>query len=478
MMKLKILKFLAIACWSLLPGLLFAQKSAIERFVQLPINKHASIGFKLVDIETGKLECAYNENMSLCPASVLKIITTASALEILGKDFLFETKIYSQGNIDEKGCLHGKLFIQGSGDPSLGSEYVGDKPKYFLQEWLEAINKAGIKSIQGILVNKEPEAYEGFSSKWLKEDLGNYYASGTYNISVFDNSYRLYLRSEKAGTEVQIIKTEPLVDLKFNNYLKVVSSNIDSAYIAGAPFSMERNLHGVVPQNKNSIIIKGDIPKPALFLANYFEDFLKSNHISISSKAESTESPPDTMAKLLCTSVSKPMAQLIRVSNERSNNHYAEHLFYAIGKERGLAKGSDYIPSISQRQIHKYWHKKGINTQSLFMYDGSGLAPSNAISAQMLTEVLVYMYKKSVHKEIFLQSLPLAGKEGTVRAFLKNTPLEGEARIKSGSISKVQSYAGYVMKDGKASAFTLIVNNFTGNRKELRKEIERLLLSF
>jgi D-alanyl-D-alanine carboxypeptidase/D-alanyl-D-alanine-endopeptidase (penicillin-binding protein 4) len=111
------------------------------------------------------------------------------------------------------------------------------------------------------------------------------------------------------------------------------------------------------------------------------------------------------------------------------------------------------------------------------MYDGSGISPANAVSACFLTDVLVYMYKKGGIKGAFYKSFPLAGKEGTVTSFLKNTPLAGKAHIKSGSITGVQSYSGYIEKDDKIYAFALIINHFSGERSNLRKEIEQLLIN-
>ena len=110
------------------------------------------------------------------------------------------------------------------------------------------------------------------------------------------------------------------------------------------------------------------------------------------------------------------------------------------------------------------------------MFDGSGISPMNAVSASFMNSILEYMYKKEGFSGAFYQSLPLAGREGTVASFLKGSVLDGKARVKSGSITNVQAYSGYIEHGGKNYAFTIIINNFRGTRPVLRKQIERLLV--
>jgi len=165
--------------------------------------------------------------------------------------------------------------------------------------------------------------------------------------------------------------------------------------------------------------------------------------------------------KLLSIVRSVALASIVRTTNVWSNNQYAEHLYRVL----------TYLDSID---IQGYWKKKGLDSEALFMYDGSGTSPRDGVSTKFLIDLLVYMYKQSKNSDVFYQSLPVAGKEGTVTSLLKNTPLAGKARLKSGSISNVQSFSGYIESNGKQYAVSLIVNNFTGKRSALRKEIEQL----
>jgi len=126
--------------------------------------------------------------------------------------------------------------------------------------------------------------------------------------------------------------------------------------------------------------------------------------------------------------------------------------------------------------VGDYWKSKGITTSSLQMHDGSGLAPQNAVSPQFLTDLLVYMYTRSEYASVFFDSLPKAGKEGTLSSFLRDTKLSGKIAAKSGSIGGVQCYAGYLIDGNKKYAFTVMVNKFNGTRPQVRSAIELLLL--
>jgi D-alanyl-D-alanine carboxypeptidase/D-alanyl-D-alanine-endopeptidase (penicillin-binding protein 4) len=439
------------------------QPAALNIFLRSKSVKHAAVSFEMVDLSTGKKIAAHNANMALTPASNMKMVTTATALELLGKNFYFETPLSYDGVI-QNNILEGNLYIKGSGDPTLGSEFLEDDKEWFLRAWLAGIRRAGIKHISGnVIVLDQLYGYEGISPKWLVEDLGNYYAPGIYGISVFDNMYRVYLQSFNSGSVTSVLYTEPAMeDLQFTNTVTASLSNSDDAYISGTPFSNQRRLYGSIPVNRSSFAVKGDIPDPGLFLANYFRAYLQKNDIDVSGEATTYRLVPEEpkAQQELAVVRSPDLASIIRVVNVRSNNHYAEHLYKLL-----TIKDSIDIPA--------YWKAKGLDTPALFMYDGSGTSPANALSAGFLVQLLKYMDGKG---KDFYYSLPLAGKEGTVASFLKGTSLEGKARIKSGSITNVQSYSGYIEKGNKRYAFSIIVNNFTGKRRDLKHEMEKLLV--
>jgi D-alanyl-D-alanine carboxypeptidase/D-alanyl-D-alanine-endopeptidase (penicillin-binding protein 4) len=441
-----------------------SQPAALKTFLRSETVQHASISFEMTDLSTGKTVAAHNENTSLVPASIMKLVTTATALETLGGHFTYQTNLFYDGTI-ENSVLKGNLYIEGSGDPSLGSEFINKEKEDFLKNWLTAVRQAGIQRISGdIVVLDQLFGYEGISPKWLWEDLGNYYAPGSYGISVFDNMYRVYLRSYAPGSETKIVYTDPeMNDLQFTNTIVASASGADESYISGIPFANERRLYGHIPANRSAFAARGDLPDPGLFLAKYFTAYLQKNGIEIAGEATTYRLKPENPStrRELSVTYSPDLASIVRVINVRSNNHYAEHLYKLLTIKHNV-------------DVPAYWKAKGLDTTALFMNDGSGLSPADAVSADFLVSLLKYMDKKE-GKGDFYHSLPVAGKEGTVASFLQGTALEGKARVKSGSMTNVQSYAGYIEKNGRWYAFAIIVNHFTGKRKDLKREIEKLV---
>jgi D-alanyl-D-alanine carboxypeptidase/D-alanyl-D-alanine-endopeptidase (penicillin-binding protein 4) len=108
--------------------------------------------------------------------------------------------------------------------------------------------------------------------------------------------------------------------------------------------------------------------------------------------------------------------------------------------------------------------------------DYSGLSPFNAISAQAMVEILQHIHQNQIIWPAFLQSLAIAGQTGTLRSFLKSTKAEGRVFAKSGLISGVRSYAGYMVSEsGKWYAFDIMTHNSACGAQQVRKKLEQLL---
>lgn len=436
--------------------------------------EHASVSVCVLDLSNGTTVAQANQGLCVTPASVLKLLTTAVALEKLGPDFRFETKLMTSGTI-ENSRLTGDVIIQGSGDPSLGSKQVPGNPNAFLEEWVMAIRRAGISRVEGrILVDASTFDDEGISPFWLWEDIGNYYATGVYGVNVFDNSFKLELTSGVAGSKPEITGMQPFVPgLTIENHLLAANNEQDSAYLYGAPFQNEMRLFGSMPANRTSFTIRGQLPDPASYLASRLKVELLKAGIQVDGDARSIRlmsDVPYSPRVLLCKTKSIPLSQMIRIIHEKSDNFYTECLL------RQLAFGTTDRPASAReglRIVRQFWKMKGLDVSALAQYDASGLSPNNRVSAQFLAQVL----QKMEPSRGFVQTLPLAGVEGTVSGFLNNTRLEGKLRLKSGSNQVVNSYAGYYLKNDRTYAVVMLVNHANASRSQIRKDMETFLLS-
>jgi len=459
----------------LLPTLFFAYQllaiSPVDNFINNSLLENASISLLVKDLTTNETVYNYRAKTSIIPASTLKLVTTATALELLGADFCFETKLEIDGTISADSILTGNLYIHGGGDPTLGSNCFENNE--FMDKWVEMVKKAGIKKINGkVIADASVYDDEGVNPKWTWDDIGNYYAAGAYGIAYLDNTLKITLRSDIIGSKPQIVKTTPEIPgLIINNHLLSTNISFDSAYFYGAPHSYSRSIYGEIPAFRTSFIIKGDIPNPGLLLAQHFNDKLEQNGIVVNQPPTNIA---DTTTKriVIYSHSSPPLSNIVTEINVHSNNLYAEHLFrYLALKNNKIATSNGAVQTIKS-----FWKSKGLPIDQLFIYDGSGLSPVNAVSASFFVDLLQYMHTKSKHKEEFFNSLPVAGESGTLSSFLKNTALQGKIHAKSGTISRVRCFAGYIEAYDKKYVFAIMVNNANGKSKAVTKKIEEFLL--
>ena len=184
-------------------------QSAIERFLKPSYMSGASVSIMIRDIDSRSVIFNYDAEREVIPASVMKTVTTATALEILGENFRYETAIMYDGKITGN-TLFGNLYIRGSGDPTLGSRDIGPDQDKNIRNWIKAIKNAGISKITGAVIADESIFdTEGISMKWLREDIGSYYGQGCYGLNIFDNRYTLFLNSGEPGSKPEIEKSEP-----------------------------------------------------------------------------------------------------------------------------------------------------------------------------------------------------------------------------------------------------------------------------
>jgi len=431
--------------------------------------KGASVGFVVTDLETEKTLVSQNAETHLTPASVSKLITTATSLELLGADFRFETTLQYDGTLSN-GVLNGNLYICGGGDPTLGSKFFETD---FLVEWYNVLKINGIEQITGKII-AETQIFDNqpLPNGYPLIDIGNWYAAGTYGLSVFDNIVNVYFESGAAGTKPKISKIEPKINnLEIENNLISKKGVGDCAIFSGLPYENTRKVDGSIDANRTDFLVRADMPNPPSVLADTLTNYLITNGIIINGEILDTLFFP-TPKIVFHRHFSPPLSEIIKNVNHRSNNMFAEHIFKFLSTQN--SKQANFSASVDLTK--KFWEEMGLNVSAFSITDGSGLSPNSEISAQFINDLLVFMYKKSENSDVFFESLPIAGQSGTIAKFLKNTELEGKAYLKSGSISKVQTYAGYIVLDTKTYAVTIFVNNFSTSRATVRKEIEKMLL--
>ena len=312
---------------------------------------------------------------------------------------------------------------------------------------------------------------------WSSPDIGNYYAAGVYGLSFYDNIVAVTFHTAKSGTKPSIIGIYPHIkDFTVVNRLTAKRGVGDNSFFSGVPYSLQRTITGSLEANTSNFIVKADNGNPPLVLLQAFRDTLQQRGISLLGNIRISFDkyyPRHNHLVPLFVAFSPPLADIIRITNVYSNNMFAESLAKYIALFSADRASFDRGLNV----IKTFWSKRGIDIAHLNMLDGSGLTAANTFPAALLNDLLIYMYRHSANYDVFLHSLPVAGVNGTVRNFLKDTPLAGKAHLKSGSIGGVQCYAGYICKGEKTYSVVVMVNGFRGKRRNIVASIEKLILN-
>ena len=445
---------------------------AIGLLTENPICEQANISVLIRDAKTGAVIDEHRAENVVPPASVMKLLTTGAALEMLGPSFRFTTTLEYTGNI-ENGVLNGNLYIRGGCDPSLGN-LKGTQA--FIFKWVKAIKAAGIRAINGAVVaDMSLLDADATNPAWLWEDCGNYYAPGIFAINYMSNTLNIVLKSGPVGSVAEVIRLEPnYPGLKTINHIRCTEITYDGAYVHGLPYSQERYLTGSVPSNRGQFGVRSDIPNPGWLLATHLTKYLGEEGVTVSEPATFiAERGLDTgIRQIVYEHKSDSLGALIAETNIYSNNLYAEAIFRYLG----LNYGKPGTIHNACEVVREFWRLRGVSTKGALIKDGCGLAPQDAISAETLVQLLQYM-NHSKYRNIWLQSLPVSGGEGTLSSLCRGTVLEGRIHAKSGTIAGTKNFAGYIdLPDGRQWVFAILVNSAQGKARKVQTIIQQYLL--
>lgn len=437
-----------------------ARAQSLESLLADPAFAPASVGICITDVATGETLVAHNDRQAIIPASTAKVITSATALRLLDPDYRIVTTVGYTGHIDDAGTLHGNLVIRGGGDPSLGSTYGSRPTDDFVNRVVEAVRSHPIRSIEGsIEVDDTRFSGPAVSPKWMLEDVIWDYGTGCHAFSYRDN--RLQVELKYNGHRYEVTGINPA--RRFHVATHLVPGEREEVTVTHT--GNRYTVTGTIPRHRSSYRLDLAIERPDSLFLQELNERLQLAGIPVGgaplSAGRGTETP-------LLDYPSDSLAFLVRSLNVRSDNLYAESLLRLIAltaSPRGSAsKGIE--------TIRRYWQPLGADSLELFLYDGSGLARNNKVSARYLARVLTAAARDPQTGDTFVRSLPRAGREGSVATFMRNSRLPGELRLKSGSMSDVHAYAGYyTTPTGHRYAIVLLFNNYTCTRDQLKQKI-------
>lgn len=452
----------------------FANK--IENFLlQDELVKSSMVGISLRDSQTGEVIYEKNGEIPFRPASNLKMITAALALDVLGEDYTFRTMLKTDGEIS-RGSLKGDLYLVGRGDVTL-------RPSD-LEKFAKALSERGVHTIEGNLIGDD-HWYDDvrYSKDLVWEDEETYYGAQISALTLSPT------KDYDAGTIiVDVFPGERVGDSpKFSlfpstDYIKVIN-NASTVKKGNENTITIHRKHG-----ENTIEISGKIPAdegrsrewvsvwdPTKYTTFVFKEILQKHGISVEGEIKTGIVPKDS--KTLYESQSIPLKELLIPFMKLSNNGHAETFVKEMGK---VEKGEGSWES-GLEVVDDWLTKMELDTNIIQLRDGSGLSQANLIPPNEITNFLFHIQDKTWFTE-FRNSLPIAGNPdrmlgGTLRFRMNDLPPDFMVLAKTGTLTTVSSLSGYIeVSNGKSIIFSIMVNNVVD--EDEAKEFEDLFLQF
>ncbi|MGL4666909.1 MAG: D-alanyl-D-alanine carboxypeptidase/D-alanyl-D-alanine endopeptidase, partial [Saezia sp.] len=419
--------------------------------------KEENIAIVIMDTDPkGKTWIMHNEKTMMNPASVMKLVTTYAALDILGPNYTWSTAAFIDGKVSNH-TLDGSLYIRGSGDPAMTIDRM--------RELLKQIRAAGIYAIKGDLLidpstydipTLDPAAFDG-------EPLRPYNVrpdSLLVNFKTVTFSFNPLLA--KPGDRIPILMNPSMAGVEHNLEIPVSNQRCgDWQKNLQADFTNPLNIrfNGHFPLNCGPKQWYVAYPDPQNHALRTIGALWQELGGEIKGKVSYGTVP--TNAQLVAFSESKPLAEIVRDINKYSNNVMAQSVFLALSlpdQKSFLQPSPIHAPATyesSRTIIAQWWQKKFSQTTAPVMENGSGLSRFESISAQSLAVMLEHAWNSPVMPE-FMSSLPIASIDGTMR----RSKAVASAHIKTGSIRNVTTRAGYVLgSNAQRRIFVFMINS-------------------
>lgn len=420
--------------------------AAVKQLENSPVFCHAVLGVEIRDAATGKPVFSYNSQKGLVPASTQKIITAAAMFKKYGGDFRFKTSFSVIRSANGKTILS----INGNFDPSLGSDRWDEtKSANILTRIWEGLKKAGIQKIDSVFIQNS-DAGRNLSEKWVWEDMGNYYGATAENLNWKENKFEIHLKSpSNIGEHVSILSNNGPPGLKIISELTTGQRGSgDQAYVFHSPNDSIAFIRGTIPTNENDFVIYASVFGPQAFYADLKREIpsiFSDAFLKLGEKLFANGQP-----ELLFIHESPALNSLMYWFLKKSLNLYGECFLQKIG-DGNRKRGIDSVLSIIKLG--------GVEVGGMKMFDGSGLAPENRVSPQMLTSVMLFARRQSWWP-----------------SFYEALPVINGIHMKDGYITGYRCFTGiHKSKDGKEYIFALMANNYDASPAEAKQKLWALL---
>jgi D-alanyl-D-alanine carboxypeptidase/D-alanyl-D-alanine-endopeptidase (penicillin-binding protein 4) len=386
----------------------------------------------------------------LKPASVMKLLVTAAALERFGPDFAFQTRLYLSGD---------ELWVIGSGDPGLGDERIelrrGRGRHYVFDDWAAVLRASGAERLRTLVLDDDIFDRENRHPDWPPEQASAWYQAPVGGLNFNDNC--LDARVQLQDGQIRLILSPPLPGLFVRNALRPGESQ---------RISVRRDLGSDIFEFRGTVRNDASLRpvsagRPEVFFGHALREALKQRGVEITGQVVRRSIPVARLAGLTPLAVHRTtLDEVLWRCNTFSQNLFAECLLKALAayQPSGAPTGTPGGWEAGLAVLRATLEGLGLELRGAVLRDGSGLSHSNRVTADQLVRLLAIMHEHR-YGHAFIGSLAAAGQEGTMRSRYGEAALVGRLRGKTGTIREVSALAGYLQRsDGVLLAFAILIN--------------------
>lgn len=481
---------LGLVCWTFLRAAVGLEPSAVAprslaptltEFLAAPAFARATWGIEVADVATGRTLFATNAHRLLKPGSNGKLFTAALALDRLGPDFRFTTRLLLDGTSPTRGTLKGDLVVLGGGDFSFAARFHQGDPAHSLDRVVDLLVQAGIRRVTGdVIADDALFAADPFGSGWTWDDLQYYFGAEVSALSVDDNAVDLVFHpGSKPGDAVrwEASPATPYLTWRTRDVRTGERDQPAAVTVTRAPGSREVQVRGVLPAGGKPWKDAVSVPEPAAFFAFRLREALQARGIAVGGRARheagawtrrlaktparaADKSATDARRRVLETR-SAPLRELLPAMLKASQNLYAQLLLLHVGLQSTTAPGADESQESRGLQVlGEFLERVRVPRNEVLLTDGAGLSRTSLATPHALVSLLRVM-DQHPQGGPFLEGLPVAGVDGTLRSRMQSPPLLGNLRGKTGSLRFVSTLSGFVTNTaGRRLVFSLLLNAY------------------
>jgi D-alanyl-D-alanine carboxypeptidase/D-alanyl-D-alanine-endopeptidase (penicillin-binding protein 4) len=443
----------------------------IDRAIETSELTRARWGVFVMSMKDGRVLYSRNGDRLFTPASNMKIYTTAVALDLLGADYRWRTSVYADKQPDAGGLIEGDLTLYGRGAPDLDT-------KKGLVSLADQLYARGLRQVRGNIVGDE-SYFRGelYGLGWQWNDLQWYFGAEPNALTIDENSVELTIApANKVGSSATLTMNGG------GNYIHLTNHTTTAERDAPTTIGISRGLSdkellvwGDFPSGGRPFSAALSVPKPSLWAATLFKDALIARGIKVQGEARGRDFRAAVSEKFdpqkafeIAQENSAPLSEIVRHTNKESDNLYAELILRTLGKERG-GTAPDPDPRKNRERgddeagtaVIKSWlDRNAVSGDELAIRDGSGLSRLDLVTPEATARLLVAISRTN-SATVFHDSLPVAGRDGTLRGRLLREA--GRVFAKTGTLTYDHSLSGYaVTPDREVLAFSIFCNDASG----------------